>query len=624
MTRYPVWKTILLVLVTLIGTVYALPNLYGDVPAVQIATVSGKPLRANFATQVHNILTTEHIGYHSSRLENRQWVIRFQSENQQLKAASALKRALNPSGQPPIYTVALNLVSRTPSWLRAIGAQPMALGLDLRGGVHFLLQVDTKEAKRNTLKRYLTDISSLLRNRNIHYESRSVEGSALVFTFPNRAALGSARDAIGSHYRQLKISNSSPSSSVNALDVRLDPTQAKQVVDNAVKQNLVTLRNRVNALGVSDSVVQRQGANHIVVELPGVQDPTRVKELLGATATLEYRPVDGDHSAEEAVNSGIVPPGDELFYTRQGRRPVLLKQNIIASGSDLVSAAATYDQDGNPAVSVTLDSAAAERMLHFTERNVGKPMAVLYKESQVETRYDKKGQPVRTRKEISQVISVATVQGVFGKRFQTTGLTSKEAHDLSLLLKAGALAAPVDIVAERTIGPSLGAQNIHEGAISVMVAFALVICFMALYYRVFGLFADFALLLNLVLIVGGLSIMHATLTMPGIAGIVLTLGMAVDANVLINERTREELRAGMTPFAALQAGYERAFITIADSNVTTLIAAVVLFALGSGPVKGFAVTLSLGIVTSMFTAIVGTRTLAYYAFRGRKLKDLPV
>lgn len=624
MTRYPVWKTILLVLVTLIGTVYALPNLYGDVPAVQIATVSGKPLRANFATQVHNILTTEHIGYHSSRLENRQWVIRFQSENQQLKAASALKRALNPSGQPPIYTVALNLVSRTPGWLRAIGAQPMALGLDLRGGVHFLLQVDTKEAKRNTLKRYLTDISSLLRNRNIHYESRSVEGSALVFTFPNRAALGSARDAIGSHYRQLKISNSSPSSSVNALDVRLDPTQAKQVVDNAVKQNLVTLRNRVNALGVSDSVVQRQGANHIVVELPGVQDPTRVKELLGATATLEYRPVDGDHSAEEAVNSGIVPPGDELFYTRQGRRPVLLKQNIIASGSDLVSAAATYDQDGNPAVSVTLDSAAAERMLHFTERNVGKPMAVLYKESQVETRYDKKGQPVRTRKEISQVISVATVQGVFGKRFQTTGLTSKEAHDLSLLLKAGALAAPVDIVAERTIGPSLGAQNIHEGAISVMVAFALVICFMALYYRVFGLFADFALLLNLVLIVGGLSIMHATLTMPGIAGIVLTLGMAVDANVLINERTREELRAGMTPFAALQAGYERAFITIADSNVTTLIAAVVLFALGSGPVKGFAVTLSLGIVTSMFTAIVGTRTLAYYTFRGRKLKDLPV
>lgn len=624
MTRYPAWKTVLLVVVTLIGTIYALPNLYGDVPAVQIVTVSGKPLQANFGNRVRKVLTAEHIEYHSSHLENKQWVIRFRSENQQLKAASALKRALNPSGQPPIYTVALNLVSRTPNWLRAIGAHPMALGLDLRGGVHFLLQVDTKDAKRNALKRYLTDFSSLLRNRNIHYESRRVKGDALVFTFPDRKALASARNAIRSHHGQLETTVSAGGSNENSLNIRLNPTQAKKIVDSAVEQNLVTIRNRVNALGVSDSVVQRQGENHIVVELPGVQDPTRVKELLGATATLEYRPVDQDHDPEEAARTGIVPPGDELFYTRQDRRPVLLKQNVIASGSDLVSAAATYDQNGNPSVSVTLDAAAAKRMLHFTERNVGKPMAVLYKESQVETRYNKKGQPIRTRKEISQVISVATVQGVFGKRFQTTGLTSKEAHDLSLLLKAGALAAPVDIVAERTIGPSLGAQNIHEGAISVIVAFALVICFMALYYRVFGLFADFALLLNLILIVGGLSIMHATLTMPGIAGIVLTLGMAVDANVLINERTREELRAGMTPFAALQAGYERAFITIADSNVTTLIAAVVLFALGSGAVKGFAVTLSLGIVTSMFTAIVGTRTLAYYTFRGRKLKDLPV
>lgn len=624
MTRYPVWKTVLLIVVTLIGTIYALPNIYGDVPAVQIATVSGRPLRPTFGARVHSVLAADHIEYRSSHLENHQWLIRFLRENEQLKAASALKRALNPSGQPPIYTVALNLVSRTPGWLRIIGAGPMALGLDLRGGVHFLLQVDTKDAKQNTLKRYLTDVSSLLRSRDIHYEDRRVEGSALVFGFPDRATLRNARNAIKSHYRQLELSSSIAGSGENSLEVRLNPGEAKQVVDDAVKQNLVTLRNRVNALGVSDSVVQRQGTDHIVVELPGVQDPTRVKELLGATATLEYRPVDENHDPEEAARSGIVPPGDELFYSRQGRRPVLLKQNIIASGSDLVSAAATYDQNGNPAVSVTLDSAAAERMLHFTERNVGKPMAVLYKESQVETRYNKKGQPIRTRKEISQVISVATVQGVFGKRFQTTGLTSKEAHDLSLLLKAGALAAPVDIVAERTIGPSLGAQNIHEGAISVVVAFALVICFMALYYRVFGLFADFALLLNLILIVGGLSIMHATLTMPGIAGIVLTLGMAVDANVLINERTREELRAGMTPFAALQAGYERAFITIADSNVTTLIAAVVLFALGSGPVKGFAVTLSLGIVTSMFTAIVGTRTLAYYTFRGRKLKDLPV
>jgi protein-export membrane protein SecD len=396
------------------------------------------------------------------------------------------------------------------------------------------------------------------------------------------------------------------------------------VVDNAVQQNLITLSNRVNELGVAEPLVQRQGANRIVVELPGVQDTTRVKELLGATATLAYRPVDSENDADAAAKSGEIPADDELYYTRDGHRPILLKRDVIAAGSELTDASPGFDENGQPTVNVTLDSAGARRMFAFTERNVGKPMAVLYKESRVVTTYTPDGKPVRKRESVAQVISVATIQGVFGKRFQTTGLSNKEAHDLSLLLKSGVLAAPIDIVEERTIGPSLGADNIHRGMLAVIVGFALVVGFMALYYRVFGLFADFALVLNLILIVGGLSILHATLTMPGIAGIVLTVGMAVDANVLINERIREELRGGSTPHAAMTAGYERAFITIADSNITTLIAAIVLFALGAGPVKGFAVTLSLGLLTSMFTAIVGTRTLAHYIFRRRRLKDLPV
>jgi len=623
MPHYPAWKTILLIVVTFFGALYALPNLYGEDPAVQISTVSGDALPSDFGAQIQEILSDDKLDVSVSRAEGDQWIVHFKDEDTQLRAADAFKRALNPSGRPPIYTIALNLATETPTWLAAIGARPMSLGLDLRGGVHFLLQVDTDDAKKNALKRYLTDLPTLLRQKDIHYTGRKLDGKFVVLEFADAATLEKARSAIATAYAELQL-KVSPNAAEPTLDASLSEKQAKSVVDNAVEQNLITLRNRVNQLGVAEPLVQRQGTDRIVVELPGVQDPTRVKELLGATATLEYRAVDQDNDPAQAARTGIVPPGDELFYTRADHRPVLLRRDVIAAGSELVGAAATFDENGSPAVSVTLDSAGARRMFNFTQKNVGKPMAVLFKESQVETSYSPTGKPIRTRKEIEDVISVATVQGVFGKRFQTTGLSNKEAHDLSLLLKAGALAAPIDIVEERTVGPSLGADNIRQGALAVVVAFALVIVFMALYYKVFGLFADFALVLNLILIVGAMSIIHATLTMPGIAGIVLTIGMAVDANVLINERTREELRAGYTPFAALQLGYDRALITIADSNVTTLIAAVVLFALGTGPVKGFAVTLSLGIITSMFTALIGTRALAYYTFRGRKLKDLPV
>jgi preprotein translocase subunit SecD len=378
-------------------------------------------------------------------------------------------------------------------------------------------------------------------------------------------------------------------------------------------------------LGVAEPLVQRQGANRIVVQLPSVQDTTRVKDLLGATATLEYRAVDETGSADSAAATGIVPPGTELFYTREGHRPVLLKREVIAAGVNLVDAAATVDENGTPAVSVTLDSQGAKRMFEFTEKSVGKPMAVLFRETVVETNYNAEGVPLREKREVEEIISVASIRGVFGKRFQTTGLTSKEAHSLALLLKAGALAAPVEIVEERTVGPSLGADNIKQGFTAALLGLGLVSLFMAVYYKVFGLFAIAALLLNLVLVVAVLSLVGAALTVPGIAGIVLHMGIAVDANVLIYERIREELRNGVKPGEAIQHGYDRAFLTIADANVTVLIGTAMLFALGAGPVKGFAITLAIGILTSQFTAIVGSRALAQLVFgRRQRMSDLPI
>lgn len=409
-----------------------------------------------------------------------------------------------------------------------------------------------------------------------------------------------------------------------SLRVSITEEEAKRIQDFAVQQNLITLRNRVNQLGVAEPVVQRQGAERILVQLPGVQDTTRVKDLLGATATLEYRAV-AESDAELAASSGIAPVGTELFYTRDDRRPVLLKREVIAAGSQLVDAQPTVDENNMPAVSVTLDGAGAKRMFEFTQKSVGKPMAVLFKERQYVTTYNAKGEPIRESRDVQEVISVATIRGVFGKRFQTTGLESKEAHDLALLLKAGALVAPVDIIEERTVGPSLGADNIRQGWQAAILGLALVAVFMMFYYRVFGIFAILALSLNLLILVACLSLLQATLSMPGIAGIVLTMGIAVDANVLIYERIREELRDGLKPHAAIEAGYDRAFLTIADANVTTLVATLVLFALGTGPVKGFAVTLTIGILASQFTAIVGTRALAHLVFaRKARMTDLPI
>jgi len=616
MKPYPTWKYVILVVALMFGAIYAAPNIYGDDPSVQISQASGNPLPADFGTRVDAILAAAQMQSLGNELEEAQWIVRFDDPSTQLQAADLFKRELGRE-----FVVALNLASKTPEWLRALGAKPMNLGLDLRGGVHFLLEVDVDDVRTRAVERIVTEVPATLRKENVRYTSRRQAGDAGILEFANEEQVQAARKVLGKDFPEYTLT--APPNSPLQLEVRLSESEAKRIVDFAVQQNLQTLRNRVNQLGVAEPLVQRQGPNRIVVQLPGVQDTTRVKDLLGATATLEYRAVSTE-DAYTAASSGIVPVGTQLFYTREGNRPVLLNREIIAGGDNLVDAAATVDQDGGPAVSVKLDGGGAKRMFAFTEKNVGKPMAVLFKEREVVTNYNAKGEPIREHRQIEEVISIASIRGVFGKQFQTTGLESKEAHDLALLLKAGALAAPVEIVEERTVGPSLGADNIRQGTQAAMLGFGLVMLFMMFYYRVFGLFAISALVLNLVLLVAILSLLQATLTMPGIVGIVLHMGIAVDANVLIYERIREELRGGAKPHTAIELGYERAFLTIADANITGLIATLVLFALGEGPIKGFAITLAIGIITSQFTAIVGTRALAQLVFAKRQIKELPI
>ncbi|WP_273454805.1 protein translocase subunit SecD [Nevskia ramosa] len=621
MHQYPFWKPVTLIVVTLLGLLYALPNVYGEDPAVQISTSSGDPVPADFGDRIAKVLEAEKIEDRGSRLEGTQWVVRFASPEVQLHAVDAIKRDLEGQG----YVSALNLASKTPKWLSAVGGKPMALGLDLRGGVHFLLQVAVEDVKKAAVERLINDVPKFLRDKDLRYSGRRKAGEAIVIEFADADRLEKARTAIAREYRELTVSTP-PDATVPSLAVSLSEVEAKRLIDDAVQKNLITLRNRVNQFGVAEPIVQRQGADRIVVQLPGVQDPTRVKELLGATATLEYRAVDENADAASAAASGVIPAGDELFYQRGSHRPYLLKRETIASGAELTSASPTIDHEsGTPAVSVKLDGNGAKKMLDFTSKNVGKLMAVVYKETEIKTTYNTRGEAIRERRDVQEVISAATVRGVFGAQFQTTGLSSREARDLADLLKAGALVAPIEIIEERTIGPSLGADNIRRGMSAALLGLGLVMVFMVVYYRVFGLFAIAALTVNLLLLTAVLSLFQATLTMPGIAGIVLHMGIAVDANVLIYERIREELRAGLKPLQAIDAGYDRAFLTIADANVTVLIGTLILFFLGAGALKGFAITLAIGIVTSQFTAIVGSRTLAHWVFGKRQnLKDLPI
>jgi preprotein translocase subunit SecD len=519
------------------------------------------------------------------------------------------------------YITALNLAQTTPAWLRSLGGEPMYLGLDLRGGVHFLMEVDMDAATVKAEERYVSDLRVILRKEKIRYKriSRNADGGVRL-NFSDAAVREAAKGRIGKEYPRLLISEpDNLQLLLNISEKEIDETRKF-----ALQQNITTLRNRVNELGVAEPVIQQQGKNRIVVQLPGVQDTARAKEIIGATATLEFRLLSEGNDPYEAASSGRVPAGALLYKERDGS-PVLLKRRVLLTGESIIDASSGIEQQsGSAAVFITLDGKGARRMSNGTRDNIGKRMAVVFIESKSETEVRGK-ERVKVRKTKQEVINVAVIRDQLGKRFQVTGLDStEEARDLALLLRAGALAIPMEIVEERTVGPSLGQDNIDKGFLSVAIGFLMVLVFMALYYRVFGLVANMALTLNLVLIVAVLSMMQATLTLPGIAGIVLTVGMAVDANVLIFERIREELRNGNSPQASIHAGYDKAFSTITDANVTTLIAAIVLFAFGTGPIKGFAVTLSIGIVTSMFTAIMGTRAVINMIYGGRKVEKLSI
>lgn len=617
MNRYPWWKNLLIILVLLLGIFFALPNIYGESPALQISKRNAVMDQAAIDKAVE-ALKAANIPVKSARLEDKDGLIQFTSTDAQLKAVNIVREALGEN-----YPVALNLAPAAPRWMQDLGAKPMYLGLDLRGGVHFLMQIDMQAAIKTALERRVDGMRGDLRQANIRYVAADVEnGNEIALRFPDAAARDAALKSMAGNYPELKFSteerNGQPYLTAKFTDV--GATAERKA---AVEQNITTLRNRVNELGVAEPLIQQQGEDRIVVELPGIQDTVRAKEIIGATATLEFRLVSGTPTDwVDAEQSGRVPPDARLYHEKDGR-PILLKRQVIVTGDRITGASSGFDQrSGSPAVFVNLDGQGARRMADITGQNIGKQMGVVFIEHRTETKMVD-GKPVKDKKVIEQVINVATIQDQLANRFQITGLDSpNEARDLALLLRAGALRAPMDIVEERTVGPSLGAQNIQSGVNASILGFALVAVFMLIYYRVFGVTAVVALGVNLILIVAVLSLLQATLTLPGIAGMVLTLGIAVDANVLINERIREELRNGLTPHAAIKAGYERAFATIIDSHVTTLLAAIVLFALGAGAVKGFAVTLTIGILASLFTAIMVTRALVnlIYGRRARLTK----
>lgn len=625
MNSYPLWKYILVLSVVTVGAVFALPNLFGQDPALIITTEDGELPSEQTQSEVLSFLTEEGLSPAVDEVIEGRWVLRYNSTDRQMRASDMVSGKLSSD-----YSVAMSLVPSTPQWLRSIGAEPMFLGLDLRGGVHFLLQVDLEAMVNDTLEGYERDIRTLLREERIRYSSLEISAEQdlrMVFTSADLREKAAAK--IGEQVEGVDL-NAQPSNGDYLLIVKLDADELQEMRNLAVQQNITTLRNRVDELGVAEPVVQRQGSDRIVVQLPGVQDPAQAKEILGATATLEFRFVDhsdfpfsGDPNEPEDV-----PAGSELFPTRNVDHAgdyVLLERDHIVTGERIVDASSGYDQQsGTPQVNIRLSGAGGRTMNRATRDRVGDHMGVLFIERVTETELVD-GEPQRVSREIKEVISVARIREPLGGRFRITGIDStEEASNLALLLRAGSLAAPIDIVEERTIGPSLGADNVERGFMAVVVGFLLVVGFMAIYYRVFGMVANLALFANLIIIVALLSMLQATLTLPGIAGIVLTVGMAVDSNVLIFQRIREDLRSGSPVQAAIDSGYSKALSTIADANITTLIAAAMLFLFGTGPVQGFAVTLAIGLVTSMFTAIVGTRAVINLIYGGRKVVELKI
>ncbi len=614
MNYFSAWKNLLIFAVVAIGVFIALPNIFGEDPALQVSRDSGSVMTELEYSQISLALYEAKISYSRIYEQDGRAMILFGTVDDQLRASDLLHENLGKA-----YVIALTLAPRTPDWMRAIGLKPMSLGLDLRGGVHFLFEVDIDGAVEQRLKQYESDFDKLLRKNRIKRKTRLVK-DAVRITLGDASDADRAEDLLRDADADIDLSRRTESGSV-IIVARMTEDQVKQRRDFAIQQNTVTLRNRVNELGVAEPLVQRQGLDRIVVQLPGVQDPAQAERILGATATLEFRLVCDGENALEAERRGRAPIGCELYSDRVGN-PVLLKRRTIVSGDQLVDATSGFSQ-GSPAVFVKLDSKGSREMLETTKSNLQKPMAVVFVEQKRDL-VERNGEMVEVNREEKEVINVATIQGVFSSNFQITGLDVLEARDLSLLLRAGALAAPIFKVEGRMIGPSLGQDNIDKGIRAIVIGLALVAVFMVIYYRSFGFVADLALMTNLVLVVALLSMLQASLTLPGIAGIVLTVGMAVDSNVLIFERIREELRNGNSPQASIHAGYQKALSTIADANITTLIAAIVLFVFGTGPIKGFAVTLSLGIVTSMFTAIIGTRAIINLVYGKRNLERLSI
>ncbi len=600
MNRYPLWKFVIIAVALFVGFFYTLPNFFPEVPAVQVSSARVK-IDTSVLASVESALTEASIPFRGASLDATGIKVRFADPDTQLKAKDALQSRLGEN-----YIVALNLLSSSPQWLTAIGALPMYLGLDLRGGVHFLLQVDMKAALDKAADRYATDLRSLLRGEKLQYSGITREGPNVAMRFKDGAERTRARLVIEKNYPDLLLRETEPASGDLRLIAGLKPEAQKRIQDGAVAQNIQILRNRVNELGVAEPIIQQQGAERVVVQLPGVQDTARAKDILGRTASLEIRMVNDEPGALEAAQGGSVPVGSDLF-TERGGTPLVVRRQVVLTGDRISDAQPGFDQRTNePAVHVNLDGTGARIFKEITRENVGKRMAIVLVE---------KGK--------AEVITAPVIrEEIGGGRVQISGrMTTREANDVALLMRAGALAAPMEIVEERTVGPSLGRENIDKGFDSVTYGFIVLAIFMCVYYMLMGIISTIALIVNLLLLVSLLSMLQATLTLPGIAAIALTLGMAIDANVLINERIREELRWGATPHAALQMGYERAWGTIFDSNITTLIAGVALFLFGSGPVRGFAVVHCLGILTSMFSAVFVSRGIVALIYGNRKKLD---
>ena len=624
LNKTPLWKYLLVVAVVIPGLIYALPNLFGDDPGLQIRATRGYDLDSSVVEQIETNLSSEQISYKSIAMTLQGIEVRFPDTDNQLKARNILQKSLGNK-----YIQALSLLPSTPAWLSGIEAKPMYLGLDLRGGVHFLMEVDTQSILNRKSEELGNEIKPILREANARYKYVGADKDGLKVEFMSVEAQQSGLDAIAENLPELEQLPADEASLVTVFQLR--ESEIQSMADFALDQNITALRNRIDELGVAEPLVQKQGSDRIVVQLPGVQDTARAKSILGRTATLQIKLVNESYNGP--LSKGSMPAGSALYEMRDGRK-IVLKKPVIYSGENIIDAGASIDtQNGSPIVSITLDSRGASINSRVTGDNIGKRMAVVYNEIRTETQFDDDGNPlidadgniVKNKQIIEEVITAPVIRDQLGKRFQIEGLDGVgEAQDLALLLRAGAFAAPIEIIEERTVGPSLGRENIRQGVQSVLIGLALVLAFMIFYYRKFGLIANLALVLNLVLLIAVLSVFQATLTLPGVAGIVLTVGMAVDANVLIFERIREELRDKVPPQQAIHKGYEQAFSTILDANVTTLIAAVLLFNFGTGPIKGFAITLSIGILTSMFTAIIVTRVIVNWLYGNKKLKTLTV